>query len=302
MNNCTILAPILKYAQLGVAVTNIQQSQRFYNLIGFQTICSLPNMLIMKNSGGLELQLIQSDVNENNKNILMDFDEKKYPGHTHAALSVPSIQSTREYFEANELAISGERTFGERVMSLFVRDNDRTTFEFEVHEDEVPGPITAESIGAKQSLDHVGLRITNPEARWNWYAEKFGFVNEIMKYELHENPLQNRRPWISRTDSGVDMNFILNTNMSITENILLASGTLLPGIVYVGFSVDDLETCVQRLLESGVISVTKDTDLRSSSTELRFLADKVALSDQQKTAFLLDEDRNIIRLIETQKI
>lgn len=300
MNHSTILAPILRYAQLGIAVTNIPQSQSFYHLIGFQTIDSFPNMLIMKNSGGLELQLIQSDVNENSKNILMDYDDKKYPGHTHAALSVPSIQSTREYFEANGLVISGERTFGERVMSIFVRDNDRTTFEFEVHEDEVSGPISASSIGAKQSLDHVGLRVTNPEARWNWYAEKFGFVNQITKYELNEDPLKNRRPWISRTDTGVDMNFILNTNMNITENILLQSGTILPGIVFVGFSVRNLDMCVERLLEAGVTSVTKDIDLRSSPTELRYLADKIPIYEQQKTVFLLDEDHNVIRLIEEQ--
>jgi lactoylglutathione lyase len=295
------VCPVLRYAQLGIAVTNLQQSQVFYQLLGFQTISnSLPNVLIMKNAGGLELQLLQSTLTEqSSRNILMDYDDQKYPGHTHAALSVPNIQSTREYFESNGLVISGERNFGDKIMSIFVRDNDRTTFEFEVHEEEVSGPVAAENIGAKQSLDHVGLRITQPEMRWNWYAEKFGFVHEIMKYELNEDPLKNRRPWISRTESGVDMNFILNTNMSITENILLQSGSLLPGIVFVGFSVENLERCAENLIASGVSSVTRDAELGSSSTELRYLADKIATSE--KSVFLLDEDRNIIRLLERRE-
>jgi lactoylglutathione lyase len=295
-----ILAPVLRYAQLGIAVTNIQQSQTFYQLLGFQTISASSNApLIMKNAGGLELQLLQSNLTETqSRNILMDYDDQKYPGHTHAALSVPNIQSTREYFESNGLVISGERNFGEKIMSIFVRDNDKTTFEFEIHEDEVSGPVAAENIGAKQNLDHVGLRITEPEIRWNWYAEKFGFVHEIMKYELNEDPLQNRRPWISRTDGGVDLNFILNANMPITENILLESGSLLPGIVFVGFTVDNLDTCAQNLIAAGV-SVTRDADLESCSTELRYLADKIA--PLEKSIFLLDDDRNIIRLLERRE-
>ena len=34
-------------------------------------------------------------------------------------------------------------------------------------------------IGNKRRMDHVGIRVREPDARLQWYAEKLGFVHEV---------------------------------------------------------------------------------------------------------------------------
>ena len=56
------------------------------------------------------------------------------------------------------------------------------------------------------------------------YAEHLGFIYEIKKYEKDPNPLKNFPPWISRTATHVDNNFIINANLSPGYNILSKDG------------------------------------------------------------------------------
>jgi catechol 2,3-dioxygenase-like lactoylglutathione lyase family enzyme len=102
----------LKYAHLGVAVRDIQRSINFFAKIGFFASLIRPpsnTVTIMQNSAGLELHLFQADNDliEPEKNVLMDFDIKKYPGHTHACFSVSSVEGCREYLQSEGLTITG---------------------------------------------------------------------------------------------------------------------------------------------------------------------------------------------------
>lgn len=170
---------IKSYSHLGVAVFQLEKSINFFNKIGFSIDRVVDGVTIMKNRGNLELHLCQSDKPcEDDKNLLMDFPTDKYPGHTHAAFTVPSVEGTRKYLEGVGIAISGERKMGERIASIFARDPDRTTFEFENNYGPVEYvEVTPDMIGYPQRMDHVGIRISNPESRYIWYAEKLGNLN-----------------------------------------------------------------------------------------------------------------------------
>ena len=54
-------------------------------------------------------------------------------------------------------------------------------------------------VGNEKPIDHIGIRVTNPVDRLQWYADKLGFVNEIMSYPPNDDPLKNGPPWITRT-------------------------------------------------------------------------------------------------------
>ncbi len=68
------------------------------------------------------------------------------------------------------------------MRAVFIRDPDYTTFEFENNvgeDDELPSGFTESMIGNNRRLDHVGIRVREPQARLQWYAEKLGFVREV---------------------------------------------------------------------------------------------------------------------------
>lgn len=309
INSFKSLISPTRYAQVGVAVSNVVESSSFYAKIGFVNVLRDPSPegAVLRNNGGLELHLIPADKPiVDGKNFLMDYPDRKYPGHTHICFVVPSIASTRAYFNSESITISGERNGGrqeegDHPVALFVRDPDRTTFEFEIHgaEDSSVESTTAATIGNLKSMDHVGTRVptATTEDTWQFYAKNFGFVHEVGRYELNPEPLKNFPPWISRTESQMDINFIVNSNVSEAENILLAGGQLHPGILYVTLAVSDVDAAEKVLLEAGV-PVVRDDALASSTAEWRALAGKVYSSDDRKSVFVMDADRNIFRLIE----
>lgn len=287
------LCEALRYAQLGIAVSNIANSVAFYSKIGFEVVSSQETFAVLRNRGGLELHMCLCDKPlEDGKNLLMDFPQNKYPGHTHAAFSVPSVPAAKAYLESQGIAISGERPGVNRIASVFVRDPDLTTLEFERNE----GPddivvMTGDMIGHPQCMDHVGIRVSNPEARWMWYAEKLGFVNEVMKSELNPEPLKNSHPWISRAHN-VDINFLLNANESMNGNRLFDVHGVRPGILFAGFAVASVADAEVKLKESGVPTYG-ESELKSSPFSA--LADKIVSSPG--SLFVHDEDYNLIRLV-----
>ena len=58
--------------------------------------------------------------------------------------------------------------------------------------------MKADLIGFSKGLDHVGIRVSSPELSWKFYAEKFGFIHDVSRYEPSPDVLKNFRPWISR--------------------------------------------------------------------------------------------------------
>ena len=91
------------------------------------------------------------------------------------------------------------------MFSVFCRDPDRTTLEFERNDggDDAPVVFTSDMIGYKITLDHIGTRIRAPLDRHvEFYAKNLGFLHLVNKYEANPEPLKNMPPWITRTIHG----------------------------------------------------------------------------------------------------
>ena len=145
-----------------MAVSNLATSIDYYTKIGFKYIDTSPTSVArIRNGGGLELHLCFADQGiEDDKNILMDFSDIKYPGHTHMSFSVPNTPNAAKYLESLGLLISGERRMGGptgHLWGVFTRDPDRTTIEYEKNSnDQDDVEVTAANIGYPQSIDHIG--------------------------------------------------------------------------------------------------------------------------------------------------
>jgi len=301
-----LVAP-LSFTQVGIAVSNIEDSIEFYYKIGFDKV-SGGKVPVLVNKGGLELHLFQSDgTHDDDKNILNDLPDRKIPGHTHVCFTVPSVSRTKEYLESVGIPLSGERKSGPRedgetLASIFCRDLDRTTLEFEIHGTNRPGPVTRDEIGYPQGMDHVGVRVSSAPEAAVWYAEKLGFVEKVMTYDLNPEPLKNFAPHITRSESLIDINFIPNANEKVTENALLAGGRVRPGIVFVGLGVEDVASAEQKLAAAGVTTV-RDEHLSGRSEGWRLLADRVVTPAPEAggSLFLMDPDFSLLRLVAAKK-
>lgn len=290
-------------------MSNIASSIQYYQKIGFtvDSATQAPDdVAILRNKGGLELHMCLCDKSlDDDKNLLMDYPTKKYPGHTHMSFFVPNVEKTRQYLEAQGLVITGERKRDEKLFAVFTRDLDKTTIEYERnHGDPEDVEITGEMIGYPQSIDHIGIRVSNPVDRLLWYAKYLGFTKEVSTYLPDADPLKNGRPWITRSDSGIDINFIINANeqgvASTTvegtyENALVAGGVVRPGIVVAAFTVADLQHAENRLHEAGINTV-REVDLGKSKWSC--LASKIVSISSGQSLFLEDDDKNIIRLLQ----
>lgn len=296
----SLINPI-KYHNLGIAVSNIAVSTAYYEKVGFKTIsvaANNANLVCMVNRGGLEIYLFSCDKGiEENKNILMDFPTEKYAGHTHISFSVPSVDNTRVYLESLGLTISGERKVGDKLYALFTRDPDMTTLEFENNTgDNEDVVMTSELIGYPKNLDHIGTRVFEPEDRMNYYADKFGFNRKVSTYAPGPDVLKNGRPWIVRTETGVDMNFIINANMKSDQNILIKDGIVRPGVVYAGFSVPDIEA-TYTALKSGGVYVVREEEVASSKWSCLIGRFKPSLPEHT-SLFVEDPDLNLFRFVQ----
>ena len=91
----------------------------------------------MIHPGGVVINLLgPADVGDG-KNILMDVEEK-YPGYTHVALTVGSLDTAREFLDANSIAITGSFTFG-KMSAIFIRDPDGNVIELDAYSDDESG-------------------------------------------------------------------------------------------------------------------------------------------------------------------
>lgn len=107
------------------------RSQKFYRQFGFEIVAQSEDgyVVILKNPSGIEINLIvnANDDNDGN-NILMDV-APKYPGYTHVALEISSIDQTVKALEESGIPISsGPMRLGDG-MALFIRDPDRNVIE-----------------------------------------------------------------------------------------------------------------------------------------------------------------------------
>ena len=117
---------------VGIRVHDEQRSLSFYEKLGFFEHERAHNdpVIIIKNSQGVEINLIVNGRNQNPpSNILMDIPEK-HAGITHIALQVPNIIDAMNTLESYQIPLSGgPAKMGEGSISIFIRDPDRNVIE-----------------------------------------------------------------------------------------------------------------------------------------------------------------------------
>ena len=122
---------------IGIRIAQKSRSVAFYENLGFQLVQDAGfdqgRPIIMKHSSGIVLNLLGPATSSSGKNILMDVDEK-YPGYTHIALTVSSLDDARKFMKKNGIQVTGSFSFGS-MSAIFIRDPDRNVIELDVYND-----------------------------------------------------------------------------------------------------------------------------------------------------------------------
>ena len=124
---------IKRLDHVGIRVMEFDRAIAFYERLGFSLIRNDldEHVVVMKHRSGIEINLLDSGSDDNDRrNVLMDVTPK-YPGYTHYAIEVESVDDTRRFLESIGLEITeGPVTFGDGKTSVFVRDPDLNVIEF----------------------------------------------------------------------------------------------------------------------------------------------------------------------------
>jgi lactoylglutathione lyase len=119
-------------AHVGVRVADFGRSIRFYEDMGFALVRDdqQERVVVLRHHSGLEVNLLDSVSDDNERrNILMD-ETVRYPGYTHLALCVMDIKKTEAELRYRGITITeGPVTFGDGSTSVFFRDPDRNVIE-----------------------------------------------------------------------------------------------------------------------------------------------------------------------------
>lgn len=120
---------------VGIRVSEKQTSRDFYARLGFKLLNDAGfeqgHPVIMKHPCGVVLNLLGPATETDQVNILMDV-EKKYPGITHVALTVSSIDDAKAFVGEHDIAITGSFSFG-AMSAIFIRDPDRNVIELDAY-------------------------------------------------------------------------------------------------------------------------------------------------------------------------
>lgn len=120
---------------VGIRISDKSVSVPFYELLGFEFKSDAGfeegHPIIMKHPGNVVINLLGPATEPSDTNILMDVD-KKYPGITHVALTVSSLERTKSFLADNDVAITGSFSFG-GMSAVFIRDPDRNVIELDCY-------------------------------------------------------------------------------------------------------------------------------------------------------------------------
>lgn len=128
---------------VGIRIGERERSVQFYEILGFaQTLDAgfeEGHPIIMVHPSGVVINLLGPANVRDGKNILMDVEDK-YPGYTHVALTVRSVEFAKKFVELNKIAITGSFSFG-TMSAIFIRDPDGNVIELDGYsEDDCSDP------------------------------------------------------------------------------------------------------------------------------------------------------------------
>jgi catechol 2,3-dioxygenase-like lactoylglutathione lyase family enzyme len=122
---------------VGIRIGERGRSVLFYQLLGFEQTIDAGfedgHPIIMVHPSGVTINLLGPARVSDGRNILMDVDDK-YPGYTHVALTVGSLELARTFLETNKIAITGSFGFG-TMSAIFIRDPDGNVIELDAYGD-----------------------------------------------------------------------------------------------------------------------------------------------------------------------
>lgn len=138
---------IEKVDHVGIRVSDKTRSIEYYEALGFETLADIGfdqgHPVIMQHPSGVVLNLLGPSNTANDKNILMDVDEK-YPGITHVSFKVASMDEARSFLKDRGIALTGEFTF-KGMHAIFIRDPDRNVIELDAYKGEEPATRTGDA-------------------------------------------------------------------------------------------------------------------------------------------------------------
>jgi len=120
---------------VGIRVADKARSISFYENLGFRLLQDAGfeqgHPVIMKHPSGGVVNLLGPANAADGRNILMDVDEK-YPGYTHVAFTVSSLEDARAFMTENGIDITGSFSFN-NMSAIFIRDPDRNVIELDAY-------------------------------------------------------------------------------------------------------------------------------------------------------------------------
>ena len=124
---------ITRLNHIGIRVSNLDKSRKFYEKIGFEFIVGPIGpepVAIMEHPSGININFILNANQEGVENVLMDIS-LKHTGYTHMALEVTNLESVKLQLESKNITITGGPiTLPDGATFIFVRDPDRNVIEF----------------------------------------------------------------------------------------------------------------------------------------------------------------------------
>ena len=121
-----------------------------------------------------------------------------------------------------------------------------------------------------RGINHIGIRVSNLESARAFY-EQLGF-------EFIIGPIGPEPVAIMEHPSGVNINFILNADSDIRENILMDVPERHPGYTHMALDVSDI-TAVKKTINQLGITITEGP---------------ITLPDGGVMLFIRDQDKNVI--------
>ena len=119
-------------------------------------------------------------------------------------------------------------------------------------------------------INHIGIRVENLGRAREFY-EQLGFI-------FLEGPIGPEPVAVMEHPSGININFILNADSGVEENILMDIKEKYPGYTHMALDVNDIKA-VQRKIEGLGIEITEGP---------------ITLPNGGIMFFIRDQDKNVI--------